>query len=174
MWSFCAWLFFFWLRWVFIAFFFNQAFLELRQGGPILRCSVRARHCSGFSCRAQAQADSMWASVAVAQRLRSCGSRAVECGLSSCGARSSLLLTVCELFLGQLNPCPLHWQADSYPLHHQGSPASFSTACFQGSSTLQHASLLHSFLRRGSRIIFHRMAMQYASAVLQVWYRTPK
>ena len=22
-----------------------------------------------------------------------------------------------------LNPCPLHWQADSYSLHHQGSPA---------------------------------------------------
>ena len=21
------------------------------------------------------------------------------------------------------NPCPLHWQADSQPLHHQGSPA---------------------------------------------------
>ena len=21
-----------------------------------------------------------------------------------------------------LNPCPLHWQADSQPLHHQGSP----------------------------------------------------
>ena len=20
------------------------------------------------------------------------------------------------------NPCPLHWQADSYPLRHQGSP----------------------------------------------------
>ena len=22
------------------------------------------------------------------------------------------------------NPCPLHWQADSQPLHHQGSPIS--------------------------------------------------
>ena len=21
-----------------------------------------------------------------------------------------------------MNLCPLHWQADSYPLHHQGSP----------------------------------------------------
>ena len=20
------------------------------------------------------------------------------------------------------NPCPLHWQVDSYPLHHPGSP----------------------------------------------------
>ena len=23
------------------------------------------------------------------------------------------------------NPCPLHWQADSQPLHHQGSPGCF-------------------------------------------------
>ena len=23
------------------------------------------------------------------------------------------------------NPCPLHWQADSQPLHHQGSPGRF-------------------------------------------------
>ena len=29
----------------------------------------------------------------------------------------------CGIFLDQgSNPCPLHWQADSYPLHHQGSP----------------------------------------------------
>ena len=24
------------------------------------------------------------------------------------------------------NPCPLHWQADSQPLRHQGSPSAFS------------------------------------------------
>ena len=30
----------------------------------------------------------------------------------------------CGMFPQQgLNPCPLHWQADSYPLHHQGSPS---------------------------------------------------
>ena len=29
----------------------------------------------------------------------------------------------CGIFPEQgLNPCPLHWQADSQPLHHQGSP----------------------------------------------------
>ena len=29
----------------------------------------------------------------------------------------------CGVFLDQrLNPCPLHWQADSRPLYHQGSP----------------------------------------------------
>ena len=30
--------------------------------------------------------------------------------------------TACRIFLDQgSNPCPLHWQADSSPLHHQGS-----------------------------------------------------
>ena len=32
----------------------------------------------------------------------------------------------CGIFPDQgSNPCPLHWQADSQPLHHQGSPQSF-------------------------------------------------
>ena len=31
----------------------------------------------------------------------------------------------CGIFPDQgSNPCPLHWQADSQPLHHQGSPFS--------------------------------------------------
>ena len=33
----------------------------------------------------------------------------------------------CEIFPGQgLNPYPLHWQADSYPLDHQGHSFAFS------------------------------------------------
>ena len=28
------------------------------------------------------------------------------------------------------NPCPLHWQADSQPLHHQGSPSAFLLLLF--------------------------------------------
>ena len=32
----------------------------------------------------------------------------------------------CGILLDQgSNPCPLHWQADSQPLHHQGSPPLF-------------------------------------------------
>ena len=31
--------------------------------------------------------------------------------------------TACGIFPDQgSNPCPVHWQADSYPLRHQGSP----------------------------------------------------
>ena len=49
-------------------------------------------------------------------------------GFSGCGARAhSLQLRALELelriFLDQgSNSCPLHWQADSYPLCHQQSP----------------------------------------------------
>ena len=42
--------------------------------------------------------------------------------LSNCGSRASCS-AACGIFLDQgSNPCPLHWQADSQPLHHQGSP----------------------------------------------------
>ena len=34
--------------------------------------------------------------------------------------------TACGIFPDQdSNPCPLHWQADSQPLRHQGSPGKF-------------------------------------------------
>ena len=46
------------------------------------------------------------------------GSAAVAHG-PSCSA-------ACGIFPAQgSNPCPLHWQADSQPLHHQGSPQSY-------------------------------------------------
>ena len=73
---------------------------------------------SGFSfSRAQAWGHvSMWA-----QWLRFLGSRAqgpaVVVLRLSCSA-------ACGIFLDQgLNPCLLHWQVDSLPLSHQGSPA---------------------------------------------------
>ena len=54
-----------------------------------------------------------------------CGSRAQAEELwfspESCGTPQ--LLHGCGLFLGQgSNPCLLHWQMDSLPLSHQGSP----------------------------------------------------
>ena len=46
---------------------------------------------------------------------RHAGSVVVAHGLSCSAA--------CGIFPDQgSNPCPLHWQADSQPLHHQGSP----------------------------------------------------
>ena len=52
--------------------------------------------------------------------LRSTGSRRAG---SVIVARGPSCSTACGIFLDQgSNPCPLHWQADSQPLRHQGSP----------------------------------------------------
>ena len=57
-------------------------------------------------------------SVAAAPRLYSTGSAVVEHSLS-CSAAYAIFLEE------GLNLCPLPWWADSYPLHHQGSPKKF-------------------------------------------------
>ena len=65
---------------------------------------------------------SMRASVVAALRLRRHSSQAPELGLGSCGTWLKCPIAS-EIFLEQgSNPCPLHWQADSLPLVHQGSP----------------------------------------------------
>ena len=63
---------YFWLCWVFIA----------ACGLSPVAASVRASHCSGFSC-CRAQALGARASVVVARGLSSCGSWALEHRLSS-------------------------------------------------------------------------------------------
>ena len=53
--------------------------------------------------------------------LRSTGSR---CAGSVVVAHGPSCSAACGIFPDQgSNPCPLHWQADSQPLRHQGSPA---------------------------------------------------
>ena len=52
--------------------------------------------------------------------LRSTGSRRAD---SVVVAHRLSCSAACGIFPDQgSNPCPLHWQADSQPLHHQGSP----------------------------------------------------
>ena len=52
--------------------------------------------------------------------LRSTGSRRAG---SVVVAHGPSCLAACAIFPDQgSNPCPLHWQADSQPLRHQGSP----------------------------------------------------
>ena len=50
-------------------------------------CGARASHCGGFFC-CGAQTLGMQASVVVAHRLSSCGSRALEHSLSSCDVQA--------------------------------------------------------------------------------------
>ena len=65
-------LFFFWLRWVFVA---GRGLFLIAASGATLHCGARASHCSGFSSIG-AQALGARASVVVACGLSSCGSRA--------------------------------------------------------------------------------------------------
>ena len=60
--------------------------------------------------------------------LRSTGSRCAGSVVVAHGPRCS---AACGIFLDQgSNPCPLHWQADSQPLRHQGSPIYFLISIF--------------------------------------------
>ena len=60
----------------------------------------------------------LWSIGSEHASLCSCSSWPRVCGLSSCGA--------CRIFPDQeLNPCPLHWQSDSYPMDQQRSPTLF-------------------------------------------------
>ena len=55
--------------------------------------------------------------------LRSTGSRRAGSVIVAHGPSRS---AACGIFPDQgSNPCPPHWQADSQPLRHQGSPSSF-------------------------------------------------
>ena len=93
----------FWLCWVFVA-----AFLQLQRTGAALHRSTRVSLCYGFSCCGARSCDS--------RTLQSTGSVVVVNGLS-CSS-------VCGIFLDQgWNPCPVHWQVNSLPLSHQGSPS---------------------------------------------------
>ena len=71
----------------------TQAFSSCRLWG-LFSYGAEASHCRGFSC-CRAQAQWPWCTGSLA----------------------------CGIFLDQdLNLCSLHWQADSYPLDHQGTP----------------------------------------------------
>ena len=88
--------------------FFKNKFIYLIYFMPVLGlcCCVRASHCRGFSC-CGARALGLQASVVVACGLQSAGSVVVAHRLSCSAA--------CGIFPVQgLNPCPLHWQADSF------------------------------------------------------------
>ena len=50
--------------------------------------------------------------------------------LSSCGSRVQLLRGMWDLPRPGLEPVSLHWQADSQPLRHQGSPFTYSLVNF--------------------------------------------
>ena len=97
---------YFWLCWVFVS--VRGLSLVAASGG---HSSLR---CAGLSLS--------WPLLLRSTGSRRAGSVAVTHG-PSCSA-------ACGIFPDQgSNPCPLHWQADSQPLHHQGSPLFYIQQC---------------------------------------------
>ena len=90
---------FFWLRWVFVS--VRGLSLVAASGGH------SSSRCAGLSLS--------WPLL-----LRSTGSRRAGSAIVAHGPGCS---AACGILPDQgLHPCPLHWQADSQPLRHQGSP----------------------------------------------------
>ena len=96
----CIYLFiYFWLCWVFVS---------VRGLSPAVASGGHSSsRCAGLSL--------LWPLPLRSTGSRRTGSVVVAHGLSCSAA--------CGIFPDQgSNPCPLHWQADSQPLHHQGNP----------------------------------------------------
>ena len=92
-------LFYLWLCWVFVSVWGLS--LVVASGGH------SSSSCTGLS-------------LSRPLLLRSTGSR---CAGSAIAAHGPSCSAACGIFPDQgSNPCPLHWQADSQPLRHQGSP----------------------------------------------------
>ena len=103
---FIIYLFYLWLCWVFVS--VRGLFLVAASGGH------SSSRCAGLSLS--------WPLL-----LRSTGSRRAGSVIVSHGPSCS---TACGIFPDQdSNPCPLHWQADSQPLCHQGSPPLLFFSC---------------------------------------------
>ena len=95
----CLFIYLFWLCWVFVS--VGGLSLVVASGGH------SSLQCVGLS-------------LPRPPLLRSTGSRRAGSVVVAHGPSCS---AACGIFSDQgLNPCPLHWQADSQPLRHQGSP----------------------------------------------------
>ena len=120
-----------------------QDFHQLQQTGATLQMRCSGSHCGGFSggahsCRVLTL-QQLWhvGSAVVIPRLQSTDSIVVAHTLSCCMA--------CEVFPGQgSNLCLLHWQVNSLPLSHQGSPwAKFLTSLFSSVKCNHNKSIFH-------------------------------
>ena len=85
------------------AFVAARAFCGSWWAGPLSSCGAWVSRCSGFSCCRRPRG-LQWL-------------RARELKLSGCSVCGLSCSLACGILLAQgSNPCPLYWQADSYPL----------------------------------------------------------
>ena len=81
----------------------------------------------------------------------------------------------CGIFPDQgLNPCPLHWQADSQPLHHQGSPSYLYfkvcikyLLCIRSVSVIDNSGLKELTFYKGGK--YMTRSLQYYTRGLPWW-----
>ena len=102
-------------------YFFSRIFFLIYLFMAVLGSSFL---CEGFSLVAASGGHSSSQCAGLSQSwplpLRSTGSRRAGSAIVAHGLSRS---AACGIFPDQgSNPCPLHWQADSQPLRHQGSP----------------------------------------------------
>ena len=106
-------------------FFFNYLFIYGCVGSSFLCKGFSPVAASGGHSSSRCAGLSLWRPLL----LRSTGSRRAGSVVVAHGPSCS---TACGILPDQgSNPCPLHWQADSKPLRHQGSPPSSLYLTFQ-------------------------------------------
>ena len=99
------------------------------------------------------------------QQLWYADSVAVACGLQSAGSvvvvhRLSCSVA-CGIFPDQgLNPCPLHWQEDSKPLHHQERPQGIIFESVVLTSTCELMCAMGN-TKIGVKLVFLRVVIYY-------------
>ena len=82
--------------------FLCEGFFDLQRAGATLHRGARASQCRGLSC---------------------CGAQAPDAQAQQLWLTGPSCSAACGILPDQgSNPCALHWQADSQPLRHQGSP----------------------------------------------------
>ena len=104
--------------------FLCRLFSSCGQWGLSSNWGVRSSHCGGFSC-CRSWALGMQPSVVAACGFSRCAPRLLSTGSVVVVLLSSGIscLETCGIFLAQgSNLCLLHWQVNSLPLSHQGSP----------------------------------------------------
>ena len=138
------------LKWVNINYILNFIYLF------IYGCVGSSFLCEGFRQLRQAGASGGHSSPRCAGLslsrpllLRSTGSRRAGSVVVAHGPSRS---AACGIFPDQdSNPCPLHWQADSQPLRHQGSPARNFISRFCKTRNLRRTKILRTQNSRGTR-----------------------
>ena len=114
----------------------QEGFLQVQSSGLGSSCGARASYSSGFSC-SRAWAPGTWASVVAAPGLSSCDLLALGSADSVVAMHGLSCSEACGIFPDQgSNPCLLYWQADSYPLRHQGTPPLDFFICISGFSVI--------------------------------------